>query len=515
MKKKITSPFTLMFLLLPILIGTFAVYAQYPWPMLRQNPTHTGYTSSPGPTMNQTLWTFDTIYDIWGPSPAVVDGVLYISGGFGPWLYAINATTGELVWNFTRATWISSSPAVAYGMVYFGGFDTNVTALNATTGEVVWNYTTGGYLAASSPAVADGIVYIGGGYGKGVFALNATTGDKIWNYTTEGEVHSSPAVADGIVYIGSYDDNVYAFNATTGEKIWNYTTKSDVYSSPAVANGVVYIGSNDKNVYALNATTGEKIWNYTTGFSVVSSPAVANGVVYVGSWDGNIYALNATTGTQIWNFTTGGAVSSCPAISSNGIVYIGAGDNKTYALNAQTGELVWSYQAGGDIWASPAIADGVLYMASRYEGTIYAICGSLDTFNAIWESQTYPVTVLSNSSLSDFAFSQPNKQISFKVVGPKAMQSYCNVTIPKNLLQGNWTVQIDDSDIVPTITENDTHTFIYISYTHASTHTITITGEWVIPEFPTATLISLLLIATTATTLLGKTLWSKRRFKQK
>ena len=69
-------------------------------------------------------------------------------------------------------------------------------------------------------------------------------------------VDSSPAVANGVVYVGSDDDNVYALNASTGALLWSYTTGNDVYSSPAVANGVVYVGSDDGNVYALNANTG-------------------------------------------------------------------------------------------------------------------------------------------------------------------------------------------------------------------------------------------------------------------
>ncbi|MEM3596765.1 MAG: PQQ-binding-like beta-propeller repeat protein [Candidatus Bathyarchaeia archaeon] len=513
MKKEIRS--LILMVTIAILAIAYVGYAQYQWPMFRQNATRTGYTSSPGPTMNQTLWTFNATYDIWGPSPSVVDGVLYISLGFGPSLIALNATTGELIWNYTGLTWISSSPMVAYGMVYFGSFDKNVYALNATTGGKVWNYTTGGFMAASSPAVADGVVYIGGGYGKGVFALNATTGDELWNYTTEGDVHSSPAIVNGILYIGSYDNNVYALNATTGERIWNYTTGSDVYSSPTVVDGIVYIGSNDNNIYALNATTGEKIWNYTTGYWVVSSPAVADGVVYVGSYDFNVYALNATTGERIWNYTTGGSISSSPAISSNGIIYIGSGDNKTYALNAQTGELIWSFETGGDVWSSPAIADGVVYFASRYEGKIYAVCGSHQTFNVVWETQDYSVTIISNSSLLDFAFSQPDKQISFKVVGPKAMNSFCNVTIPKSLLGGDWTVQIDDSDVIPIISENDTYTCIYITYTHESTHTIKIIGSWVVPEFSTAILIISLMITTILTVLLRKGWFPKKNRIQK
>ena len=67
---------------------------------------------------------------------------------------------------------------------------------------------------------------------------------------------SSPAVANGVVYIGSDDDNVYALNASTGALLWQYTTGNSVSSSPAVADGVVYVGSNDDNMYALNASTG-------------------------------------------------------------------------------------------------------------------------------------------------------------------------------------------------------------------------------------------------------------------
>jgi outer membrane protein assembly factor BamB len=63
-------------------------------------------------------------------------------------------------------------------------------------------------------------------------------------------VISSPAVANGVVYVGSYDNNVYALDASTGAKLWSYTTGNAIGSSPTVANGVVYVGSGDNNLYA-------------------------------------------------------------------------------------------------------------------------------------------------------------------------------------------------------------------------------------------------------------------------
>ena len=57
-----------------------------------------------------------------------------------------------------------------------------------------------------------------------VYALNASTGAKLWSYNTGAPYVSSPAVANGVVYIGAGDGNVYALNASTGAKLWSYTT---------------------------------------------------------------------------------------------------------------------------------------------------------------------------------------------------------------------------------------------------------------------------------------------------
>lgn len=78
-----------------------------------------------------------------------------------------------------------------------------------------------------------------------------------WSTYTNGEVTSSPAVVDGVVYVGSSDNQVYAFNTADGTKIWSTYTNGAVTSSPAAVGGVVYVGSSDHQVYAFNATTGK------------------------------------------------------------------------------------------------------------------------------------------------------------------------------------------------------------------------------------------------------------------
>jgi len=187
--------------------------------------------------------------------------------------------------SFIEQSSIDWWPMFRHDLNHTGHSTSTAPGANST----IWDYTTGWYVF-SSPAVADGKVFVGSQDCK-VYALNVSNGEEVWNYTTNGAVYSSPAVVDGKVFVGSRDWNVYGLNASTGARMWNFTTGLEVWSSPAVADGKVFIGSHDRNVYGLNASTGACIWKYRTGWYVFSSPSVADGMVFVGSHDYRVYAF--------------------------------------------------------------------------------------------------------------------------------------------------------------------------------------------------------------------------------
>ena len=311
-------------------------------------------------------------------------------------------------YNFTKWTYqtggiILSSPAVANGIVYVGSNDSNVYAINMWTGEEKWRFSTGLAGIYSSPAVANGIVYIGANDNK-TYALNATTGELIWSFTAWGSSYfglpspfwSSPIVVDGIVYIGNLDSFVYALNASTGAVIWVQTVYgSCTGSSPAVVDGRLYIAAAgfsapyNGNVTCLNATTGELIWYYTVPYGVYfSTPAVVNGVVYIGTFSGSVLALNATTGQLMSYFFPGDylPINTSPAVA-NGIVYVGSGNGKIYALDASNLAIVkWTKTLSPyGVYSSPVVAGDAVYIGTD-DGKIFAL--DAITGNQIWVYQT-------------------------------------------------------------------------------------------------------------------------------
>ena len=128
----------------------------------------------------------------------------------------------------------------------------------------------------SSPAVENGRVFVGSRDDHKLYAFDAVTGNTLWTATTSDWVQTSPAVANGVVYIGNNSGNVYAFNAATGSLVWQRAVAPGFAfgSSPTVANGVVYIASAldasathfDGKLYALNAATGQVLFSDVVSF---------------------------------------------------------------------------------------------------------------------------------------------------------------------------------------------------------------------------------------------------------
>jgi len=287
-------------------------------------------------------------------------------------------------WRFRTGNVNRSTPAVANGTVYVGSNNGNLYAIDAKTGALNWVTLLGGEIS-SSPAVAEDLVFIGND--AGITALKSKSGDRQWTVAT-GELvpfarrwdyfQSSPTYVEGVVYIGSGDGNIYSLDAKTGAVKWTYKTEGRVRTSPAVADGVVYCGSMDGNLYALDAKSGQLKWKFKTqGNSffplgeVQSTPAVADGTVYFGSRDGNLYAVDVATGQKKWAYSHEGSwCISGPAVWQ-GLVFAGSSDGQfVNAVDAKTGQEKWRFKTPARVFTSPAVADGKVY-AGTWGGEVF------------------------------------------------------------------------------------------------------------------------------------------------
>ena len=335
-------------------------------------------------------------------TPAVAAGRVYALS-FDGRLYAANAATGELLWKFATEgerrfearglhgmlprsqtfadpfdTYLSS-PVVADGRVYFGSSDGHVYALDATSGALLWKQRTGDVVHAS-PAYADGRLYVGSWDGK-LYALDAKTGAQVWAFQAgvdplmhnQQGFQSSPAVVGGVVYSGCRDGHVYAVDAATGRELWNHVTNGSwVNSSPAVSAGQVHVATSDSALYkVLDATTGQLLREHGVQAYVFGSPTIAGDVVLLGVLNGVLQARDKASGALLWEFQTEASRSNRGWVLTadkrfNGALLFPSSWHEGMAQGADR------QQGVGSFFSTPLVVGGVVYIGSA-DGRMYAL----------------------------------------------------------------------------------------------------------------------------------------------
>jgi outer membrane protein assembly factor BamB len=286
------------------------------------------------------IWSFDLIgeldvfpHNLAASSPLVVDGVVYVTTGngvdeghvnipspLGPSFVALDAETGELLWesadpgeDILHGTWSNAAFGVVNGVpqVAFPGGDGWLYAYSPKDGKLLWKFDLnpkdsiwelGGRgtrnNVISTPVFHDNRFYVAVGqdpeHGEGpggFFAVDATMeGDvteeaEVWSRTGEdfNRTISTAAIHDGVVYISDLSGFLYALDAETGEHLWTHDTFAAVWGSPFVVDGKVYLGDEDGDVVILEAGKTEKVINETNmGSAVYTTPYVDDeGVLYI------------------------------------------------------------------------------------------------------------------------------------------------------------------------------------------------------------------------------------------
>ncbi|MDT8397614.1 MAG: PQQ-binding-like beta-propeller repeat protein [Pseudomonadales bacterium] len=217
--------------------------------------------------------------------PLVRDGTLFVQG-YGDVVQALNAATGELLWQYSHVLEAGAAPFHKRGLalhgerLYFGTSDVHVKALDVHTGTLVWDQRVGDFRVREGinggPLVARGKVMIGTtGTGVGakpggpqIVALDAETGAIAWRLGTIAR----PGEAGGESWNG------VPFDERSGASVWTpgsydpqtglaYFGTGNTYDtgpllrpneSPGVTNDALYTNS----TLAVNPDTGELVWYF-------------------------------------------------------------------------------------------------------------------------------------------------------------------------------------------------------------------------------------------------------------
>lgn len=226
------------------------------------------------------------------PTIATVNGrnVAFV-GGYDRIIHAIDADSGQAIPGYSpylAGAGFETNPLVVNNIIYAGNRDGYFYALNATTGGLIWRYKTDGPILYSA-AYKNGVVYFASNDAR-AYALNAQTGSLVWR--------SQPLPGSGF---HSYWPVIYTHPATQKDYVIftggeNYVTDTqNSFFLPHVENGELFNGIPVGNV--IGPISNNISGDWVPGTAVMNASRITN-YYETEPWRRTVFVLDSTNGQE-------------------------------------------------------------------------------------------------------------------------------------------------------------------------------------------------------------------------
>ncbi len=308
-------------------------------------------------------WRFVTGSDSRGrPWLKMFEDTIYLSTN-EKYIYAIDANTGKLKWDYYPESDFSFSWSVAIDeqAVYFGQHRT-LRSLDAATGKVNWEYEADSHVEFYiRPAISGGVIYFA--TDRNVYVLDKKTGDELVVRHigqlfdpdgNESETLSavSGILSDGMLYLAANNLDVMALDYELNLIYWEYRFEGERPSGWSsgyvrhVGDGKIYLvmpPSTTKDgkrlddidgIYALDAVYGELLWHFGSVLGAFVNTALHEDVIYLETYDGYLDTVDAATGDLRRRFNVERMYTGIDFTISDGVLY-GLEGSRIFALAAE------------------------------------------------------------------------------------------------------------------------------------------------------------------------------------
>ncbi len=207
-----------------------------------------------------------------------------------PRLMALDAATGEEVWNTGRKKISWASPACAqtpFGFQIILASELDVDGYNPQTGALLWTQEGLDGEVAPSPAISGDVVFVANEYAMATAVRLSAAGEAIaseiiWQWEESLPEVASPTSSDEHFYIATSLGEIICLDKESGEEVWLHEFDQGFYSSPIRVGDRIYAVDLQGTMHIFG--TGkefELIGSLDLGEPVYATPAYLDKRMYV------------------------------------------------------------------------------------------------------------------------------------------------------------------------------------------------------------------------------------------
>ncbi|MEM7798562.1 MAG: PQQ-binding-like beta-propeller repeat protein [Chloroflexota bacterium] len=239
------------------LAGDVLIFGSDDWWNPSQNGALIGFNYK-----NQTLrWRIDIPVGIFAAPAISSDGEIGFCGGRDQTLYAFDPKTGKLNWRYKVEGEILSTACVTSTGIYVCCDDTYVYGFNHA-GQLKWRFKTGSPLMESTPAAADGHVFVGTSDGC-LYRFDEETGEAVAIIKDmefeERPTYYSPSLNHHYLFCGNSDGKLVVVGRDSLEIVRSIeTVNSGPWTPIHLAENSLYFAGFGRTLYAVGSPPNSK-----------------------------------------------------------------------------------------------------------------------------------------------------------------------------------------------------------------------------------------------------------------
>ena len=285
--------------------------------------------------------------------PVVGDSEIFVAEPGGK-VYALDAITGNLIWQVDTQIEFSAGVGYGEGIVVVASSEGLLLALDPTDGNILWQSRVDAEVL-TSPIVADEYIIVRAGNGQviGVDKLSGIIRWRLRNNVPSLSVRglSMPVQVGEIVVVGYASGHLSGIEIESGQELWKTPISRprgsnqidrliDIDADPLIAGSQLFVAAYQDKVYAISLTAQKVQWR--TPRSTLRNLAVSDSDLLITLDNGVVLALNQNTGAEVWNqdLLMGRGVTNPIVIPGSKFCAVGDYQGYVYVLDVNTGDLM-------------------------------------------------------------------------------------------------------------------------------------------------------------------------------
>lgn len=216
-------------------------------------------------------------------------GSLVLAPGWNGTLYALEASTGQFVWQFDAGLPLRSRPVVVDGRIFITSGSGRLSVLDSE-GRLLWQVQgTQPFLSEIAPG-PDGLAVLAK---DGQLSGYDFAGTLLWQVRLDGpNYYGAPVYSEGAYYVATGSGTLWKVDASTGRVFWSREGFGPIYSTPLVDGTLVVFGDNLGAVHVVDVDSADELGVYRVADAVQSTPLSLGKRLVFGSRAGGVHAVD-------------------------------------------------------------------------------------------------------------------------------------------------------------------------------------------------------------------------------